>query len=165
MALTKFDEPTTTEPVVLTEQQSLYQELAELIRIWKRKANRWPDAMPTTPQEAIRWFLNLLEPKDEVFERPKHVPVKTKKGVVLVTRYPYVYRVHFAMKRFFIADPDFQRLIINAREDKIFWRGDTREFFLTVIRETLNMREIGRDQYIAQAKAQLAAAKIRIPTA
>ena len=54
---------------------------------------------------------------------------------------PYVDRLRYTLTAFLQLAKDFQGLIISAAEDGIFWRGDTKEFFLAVLGEHDMMKQ------------------------
>jgi hypothetical protein len=50
---------------------------------------------------------------------------------------------------------DLQQLVVAAREDGIFWRGDDYPAFVCVIDETEKMRNLGLIEYRRQARATM----------
>jgi len=88
------------------------------------------------------WFRNLIEPQRHS-ERVQQVPTKTGQAWV----WPYGNRVKHLLRDYLRADTKLQDVIKAAREDKIYWRGDTLDFFMTVIDETEKMRKVGVAAY------------------
>jgi hypothetical protein len=94
-----------------------------------------------------QWWLNMLE-KPNRFE----VPRKTRKDGFI---WPYADHVVFLLNKFIALDQDFQQLIVDARVDNVFWHGEDRELFITVISETLKMRESDKGEYRQRAKDKI----------
>ena len=60
---------------------------------------------------------------------------------------PYHSRILYTLSIFLRLSVSDQRIVVAAREDGIFWRGDTIKFFMLVIDETQRMRKIGVENY------------------
>jgi len=106
-------------------------------------------AMPTHAETAVAWFLNLVEPEHRT-ERPQQVSGRGKQASSW--RWPYAERVQYLMRVYLGAPIELQQLVVAAREDGIFWRGDDYVFFVRVIDETEKMRELGLDEYRRQSR-------------
>lgn len=95
------------------------------------------DSIPRTPADVARWWPTLQERPCEITERAQKMAKKDGSGVFWKT--PYIDRIKFTLEKFLRLDSEFQELIIAAAEEKIFWRGEDRKFFLGVIRENDKM--------------------------
>jgi len=109
-------------------------------------------AMPTHEPTAVGWFLNLVELEHRT-ERPKEQSSRKKEGGAWV--WPYAERVKYLLRKYLMAPLELQQLVVAAREDKIFWRGDDYPFFVCVIDETEKMRGLGLVEYRRQSRAAM----------
>lgn len=126
-----------------------------------RRGHPWPSGMPQGPKDAARWWIGIQEPPKDT-EEPREI---RKGGETVGFRFPYIERLMNNLRRFIELDHDKQRLILAAREDRIYWRGDDCETrlealdgmtpFELVISETERAREIGIDQFKGQAAKQI----------
>lgn len=140
--------PEKTETVIVRPTfQQLEQDLANIIMAARKR----PEKMPESAFEAVSWFIRLVEGQ-WWGESLREKPVNTG-GMVWI--WPYADRVKYLLNIFLKADKKLQELVISAREDKIFWRGDDFEFFVGVIDETEKMREAGIVKYKKQAIASM----------
>lgn len=106
-----------------------------------------PASCPRDVAGAIDWWQRLLEPRARD-EQPLLVPVfgQGKQG----NRWddPYLTRLFFCLRVFIGMPRKYQDAIVRIREqENIFWRGDNWPFFLSDVKETLKMREVGVDVY------------------
>jgi len=53
-------------------------------------------------------------------------------------------------QKFKTLDKDFQELITAAAEDKIHWRGESKEVFIGIIDNTEELRRIGPREWLAK---------------
>lgn len=106
-----------------------------------------------TDAAAHRW-LDLIE-KPNASEAPQKLS-NEKTGRVFF-RWPYAERAVYCLLKYLALPAEFQKIIIAAREDGIYWRGDDFEFFRKVIDETITMRDMGREPYMAQARQKVGA--------
>ncbi len=97
----------------------------------------------------IDWFLGLVEPHQKE-EAPRTSAVGGKRIWV----WPYMARMEMLLRKYLSCDETFKQIIIGARADGIFWRGDDQEFFINVINETERMRKIGAAVYIEECLAK-----------
>ena len=119
--------------------QQLEQELANIVMAARKK----PERMPESAFKAVSWFIRMVEPPGWGESlREKHVSDGRMAWV-----WPYADRVKRLLDVFLKSEKRLQDLIISAREDKVFWRGDDFDFFIKVIAETENMREVGIGEY------------------
>lgn len=120
---------------------------AACIRILQHHRNsggRWPQVFPSLAiGEAADWWLELLEPASDIWDRPKQVSGPSGDRWV----YPYVERVTHCLRRFLRAPDQYQREIIAAAEEGIGWRGDSQPLFRMVIAEHERMHELGLEDY------------------
>lgn len=108
-----------------------------------------PYFMPTQPIEAARWWIEQQEP-GKSDEAPRQVSIP---GSDDARRWicPYHNRLVYTLWKFLHQPFADQKLILAAREDKIFWRGDEMKFFMLLIEEVSRMRKIGIDAYRNEA--------------
>lgn len=109
-------------------------------------------ALPTNGDQAVEWFLNLIEPEHRT-ERPKEQSSRKKDGGTWL--WPYAERVKYLLRIYLAAPRELQQVVVAARDDNIFWRGDDYPFFISVIDETEKMRELGFVEYRRQARAAM----------
>lgn len=107
-----------------------------------------PVFMPPVPIDAARWWIDQQElPKPE--DRPRQVSVVGDEGVRWIC--PYHQRLCYTLAKFLTIPTADQRIILAAREENIFWRGDEMYFFMMVIDETQKMRKMGVAAYREEA--------------
>lgn len=109
-----------------------------------------PDFMPPAPIDAARWWMEQQEPPKEE-DRPRQVSVF---GANNERRWicPYHQRLSYTLGKFLNRmTPKEQKIILAAREDKIYWRGDEIDFLMLVIAETTRMRTMGIESYRIEA--------------
>ena len=119
-------------------------------------SSRVPRADPRIPRNSVDladWWIHRQPLPDAVFDRPHSQSRRSGEGSYWVT--PYHDRLCASLKTFLCLDRDFQSLIISCAEDKIFWRGDSREFFIGVINEHEKMRRVGVETYRREAKENM----------
>lgn len=104
--------------------------------------DRWPIQIPRDAMRGAEWFVRLIG-RPERTEAPQ--VVDTKKG--RSWSWPYQQRVLFLLTLFLEASDDMRALIVSAREDEIYWRGDDKDSFVRIIHATLEMRDMGVDEY------------------
>ena len=109
-------------------------------------------AMPQQGDHAVEWFLNLVEPQHRT-ERPKEQSSRKKDGGTWL--WPYAERAKYLLRKYLEAPIKLQQVVVAAREDKIFWRGEDYPFFVCVIDDTEKMRELGIVEYRRQARAEM----------
>lgn len=126
--------------------QDLKNDVIAILNQRKDGGRHLPDVMSNQPIKAADWLLSLFE-KHSKTESP--FPRTGKSGKFWC--WPYAERVIRLTKQFLGVDKELQSLIVSAREDKIAWRGESRNEFLSVIREIDVMRKIGVDEYRKQA--------------
>ena len=116
--------------------------------------------IPRNANELVHWWMDRQSRPSERFDRP--VQESKRDGSGLFWRTPYTDRIRHTLIKFLSLDSGFQGLIIAAAEDKIFWRGDSREFFLSVIHEHEKMRKVGVEAYRSEALRKLRAVTGRL---
>ncbi len=98
----------------------------------------------------VDWFLSLVEqPRPE--EAPKVVMRKDSSR----WEWPYEDRIFYLFRKYLKCDEKFKRYIIAAREDNIFWRGDSPKFFYIFVLEVERMRKIGVEEYRQESLTKL----------
>lgn len=141
----KFDAPGHTEKA----QTAPPRTEEELISFLNNSGQKRPANLPSRNIDAAHWWMGIIEQPRE-HERPREVALPGGQGMRWVC--PYTDRAVYTLRRFMaLEDPD-QKYIIGARGDDIYWRGDDMKFFRGLYEETMNMRDIGREKYIAKAK-------------
>ena len=104
-----------------------------------------PEFMPPAPIDAARWWMDQQEPAGPD-DKPRQVSIvgddDNRRWIC-----PYHLRVCETLKRFLSLPLKDQRIILAAREDGIYWRGDEMYFFMLVIAETEKMRKVGVSAY------------------
>lgn len=145
--MAKFDGKVESVEAAKTEKPTFDKLMREInVIIGSIKAVDRPAIMPTDPVVASSWFLKQIEPQrynEKAFLR------QTKDGEYYI--WPYAERVKHLLRLFMSATPELQKLIVDMRNDNIYWRGDTLDEFQMVIDEYRVMREIGIAEYRKQA--------------
>lgn len=94
--------------------------------------------IPKNPRDLAVWWMRNQSPPHERFDRPTQQVKRDGSGMFWKT--PYADRLACTLKAFLSLDKGFQGLIVAGAEDGIFWRGDSREFFMSLIAERDKMR-------------------------
>ena len=128
------------------DTESLIRDLIEILTATDKA--KWPVAMPDEPQAAAEWFLWLIADQRPGEQQRQHMNRDGK----YYWRWPYADRARGMLHTFLRGDADLQRLVIAAREDEIFWRGEDYRTLLSIINETEAMREEGVTDYVARAR-------------
>ena len=105
-----------------------------------------PDCVPQATAEAAHWWVYRMQHRAEPHEAPQQVAVIGAKGS-LRWMWPYRDRIIATFCKFLYEKEKFRKIIIAAREDGYFWRGDDADFFMRYIEESMKFQEIGRDEY------------------
>jgi hypothetical protein len=117
-----------------------------------RDVHRADQRIPRNPQELAQWWIRMQPPPIEPFDRPQQ---QTKwDGTGTFWKTPYIDRIRNTLIKFLSLGHEFQGLIIAAAEDGIFWRGDSKAFFIAVISETEKMHAMGIEAYRGKAEKQ-----------
>ena len=106
-----------------------------------------PSEMPLVPIEAAGWWMTMQE-KPGSFDSPRRVPLMGGDGYRWEC--PYHRRLEYTLRKFMDMPPKDRRVIVAAREDGVYWRGDDMRFFVSLIGETTRMREMGIEHYRAE---------------
>lgn len=122
----------------------------EVLRQHASEGGAWPQEMPEGYDAAAVWWLGIIAPTDMRWDKP--YVRQSKHGTV--TRYPYIERAVYTLRRFLQCSSDFQRLIVRASEDGIYWRGDDESMFRRILSEHARMEKIGLDAYRAETRAK-----------
>jgi len=130
--------------------QQLEQDLANIIMAARKK----PVKMPQGAFDAVSWFIRLVE--GQGWGESLRQKSMGAEGVVWI--WPYADRMKSLLGIFLKIDGKLQDLILSARQDKIFWRGDGFDFFVKVIDETEKMRAVGITEYKKQSIAGMKSA-------
>ncbi len=132
----------------------LEQGLADIIMRCKRK----PTVMPDSAFEAANWFMRLIEPQRHY---EKQVDRKTKDGKTYYI-WGYADRVKSTLLIFLDIEKKLQELIVAAKQDGIYWRGDDFDFFIKVIDEHEKMKTMGSEKYRKAAIAEMKSSMMRM---
>lgn len=103
-----------------------------------------PHEMPQVPIEVAGWWMTMQEAPGP-FDNPHRVPLMGGDGYRWEC--PYHRRLEYTLRKFMDMKPDERRMIVAAREDRVYWRGDDIWFFMHVIGETTRMRGMGVATY------------------
>lgn len=129
--------------------------LAAVGRLWLGSdyTHRAYSEIPRNPDDLATWWVRHQAPPHAIDRPTQHTK---RDGSGTFWKSPYVERMKYTLTKFLVQDKDFQRLIIAAAEDGIFWRGDAREFFVSVIVESGKTKQVGyRAEAIAKMRAFL----------
>lgn len=116
--------------------------------------NAWPDMMPGDPTMAVDWFIDLVAPEHKT-ERPAQVVSRKDNSQAYRWQWPYEDRLRYLLRAFICAKPKLQRMVVVAREDGVYWRGDGYDEFMRVIDETERMRSMDPQAYRREAIQKL----------
>ena len=117
-------------------------------RRWLAERLPWPSEVPRGGR-LVEWWAAMQEPFDPRYEAARQVPVMGGDGYR--TEYPYHDRLTGTLWAYLRSAPDMRRLVVSARQDGHWWRGEERDVFLRVVNETERMREMGLDAYRVDA--------------
>jgi len=124
---------------------------ADMVQVLRTSSSDHPThGIPKDENAAIDWFMRLVEPEHRT-ERPQEIRNKSGQS----WRWTYADRVLYLLRKYLVAPLELQQLVVAAREDGIFWRGDDYPFFVCVIDETEKMRDLGLVEYRRQARAAM----------
>jgi len=118
-----------------------------------RKISKSDELVPRFPRDLAAWWIRMQSPPDDFYDRPRQESKKNGDGTFWKT--PYTDRVAFNMIKFFDQEKSFQSLIISAAEEKIFWKNDSRSFFMSLISENDKMKKMGVKKYRAEAMKKM----------
>jgi len=101
-------------------------------------AKHWHTDVPRTASELAAWWPTMQDPPSD-----KEAP-SNHDGV---WKCPYHERLLVTLAIFLTRPAEEQSIIIEARKDGVYWRGDDIAFFARVWDETLRMRQMGVEEY------------------
>ena len=114
-----------------------------------------PDILESLPcmksVPAVEYYSRLFE-KEKHHESKRH----GKDGAVL---WPYAVRIIYLARKFRTFSDQHKKLVIDARVEKIFWRGDEPNNFDTIITETILYRDLTDDEKKNYQRKIMAVAK------
>lgn len=122
----------------------LVNELVRIIKLSKKSVK-----LAAQPFEAAKQFLDIIG-KQKTNEKIKLLTSVKKNKEFYV--WPYAENAKYLLTKFLNASFELQTIVIAAREDNIYWRGDDLEYFYIMINETEKMRSMGIVEYKKQAK-------------
>jgi len=109
--------------------------LTEVASNWlnSRLVHKADPGIPRNPRDLASWWMKHQQQPDHYADRPTQHTKRDQTGTYWKT--PYIDRVKYTLTKFLHEEKDFQRIIIAAAEEGIFWRGDSRSFFMGLIAE------------------------------
>lgn len=158
--MSKLERPDREQPTDMAKPsiQDARQVVYDMLNSYMTATGCLPAPMPCDPGEALGWALDYLFEPPAASERPRRA--NKVEGVVWI--FPYQERIEYLVRKFLsLEDERDRRLIVRAREDGIYWRGDDLEWFaqyaanavviqggdnLEVGEAFLKMRELARKQ-------------------
>lgn len=130
--------------------RDVHAEVADILNEHRRRHRRWPRMMPQAMPDAVQWFIDLLEPADPKWERAREMPRRYAEGSYW--EFPYIDRVTYCLHVYLSRTAEYQDLIMAAREDGVYWRGDPyMDHFIRNVHETMRMSAEIREKYIPGA--------------
>ena len=123
-------------------------------RRWLEARYPWPQGVPRG-RALVDFWADMQEPFDPRLEQARQVPVLGVDGYR--TEYPYHERLTQTLWAYLRAPEDMRRLVIAAREDGHWWRGEPREALLDIMARTEHMREVGLEAYRGETVKRLKA--------
>lgn len=143
----RFSPPEMAHQNVSARAEDITSTLVGILRSWKAKRLRWPEMMPLDYVQAAQWWVRMQEPADEIFERPREMPVMGKGETSTRMDYPYIRRLCATLRAFLMTDAKQQGFIVAAKEEGIWWRGEDKEHYAVVIREVDSQRVLGVEEH------------------
>lgn len=121
------------------------------LHIWRAETRlRLPPPCPTSFEDAAVWWRTQMqepEKRGETFLRSGSDDSNENWDC------GYAVRLRSTLLRFIAMSEGERSMIVAAREDKVFWRGEEAKDFAFVIDETMEMRRIGVEAYRIKAMA------------
>lgn len=137
-------------PLIPPTPNDLENQLAETIRISRQSLK-----LASNPFDAARQIVNLFE-KELPEEKLKLVTTKSKTGTdKKLYVWLYAERIKYLLIKFLGAGHKLQSLIVAAREDDIYWRGDEFDVFVSLITQYEKMRSMPKGKYRKQSFRQM----------
>lgn len=127
---------------------TLVQEIQARLSAWREHERPWPAKMPHPLSAAADWWITLMG-RPCPFEAPNKVSL-----VGGGHRWDWAYRdrVINCLKVFLAMPPEHQGTVLAGIEDRVPWRGEPIDTYLRIVHEHLHMAEVGREEYIRQAR-------------
>jgi len=122
----------------------LVDQLARIIKSSKKSVK-----LPAQPIEAAERFITIIgnqKPNEKI-----RLITNVKKNREFYI-WPYAENAKYLLTKFLNASFELQTIVIAAREDGIYWRGDELDIFYKIIEETEKMKSMGLVEYKKQAK-------------
>lgn len=156
------------QPRLAEQPPDPWMAVSAVLQSWRAKRGRWPQAMPENVGDAVSWWMSMQEPMDDRFELPRRVGTG-KGGTRWAT--PYQARLCYTLAIFLRLPEDRQRIVVAAREDGYWWRGEYEDvqhghdkvwLFLLVLEQYELQTQLGKDAYreYALKSARKAAARL-----
>ena len=168
-----YDEPNPDEtlaPTFTEQPPDVYAECRKVLAGWQKKRKPWPRMMNRNFEAAARWWADeMQEPWNQATEMPRLANVQGNSDKQRWIS-PYQDRVVLCLRTFLSLPDAKQRIIVAAREDGFWWRGEHEDSwwvnpetkqqekvwcFLIVLREYERQRELGVEAYRNEALARM----------
>ena len=114
--------------------------------------------LPQIPRDVALWWIDMQEPPSMPADAPRRVSMPGDEGQRWIC--PYHERIRHTLRKFLSLHEHDQKIIMAAREDKVFWRGDDMPFFMRVIDETVKMRKMGVEAYRIEALKKMKSCRL-----
>lgn len=132
--------------------EQIEEVLAKIVLDHVRFRGRLPSFIPDNEYAVASWWQDMQE-KPTSLDKPHKVSVPGKDEYRWES--PYVRRLSYTLSKFLSLNENDQRLIIAAKEEDVYWRGDDIDFFMNLVSETQRMRKIGIQKYREECIAKM----------
>lgn len=140
------------------KEPDVYQTVEDFLADYQRRGGSWGYEMPEAPIKAASWWINEMQEPCGRYEKAYQQESKHKKNKkVWIT--PHIDRVMTTLKKFLGLSREDQIIIVGCVAEGVPWRGDDMEIYYhskhSIYNETLNMREIGVEEYKQELKPEV----------
>lgn len=132
--------------------EQIEEVLVKIILEHIRYRGRLPSFLPENEYAVANWWQDMQE-KPTALDKPHKVSVPGKDEYRWES--PYIRRLSQTLTKFLSLNENDQRLIIAAKEEGVYWRGDEINFFMKVVSETQRMRKMGVQKYREESIGKL----------
>lgn len=131
------------KPNVENVRQAVHDTLQRYLEV--RQQTILPDPMPPNIGSAVEWWVKTMQAPQGRHEAPHHAPVVGGRG----SRWEYAYqtRVVDNLRRFLRLPRKDRDMIVAAREDGVYWRGESIQQLIAITGEHAKMRQVGGKEY------------------
>lgn len=120
--------------------------------LWQQIRDQLAQAGYST--ETARWLIGEVIGPMGPDEGPRLATKVGNDGMHVV--FPYRERLRFQVREYLAMSEKDRNLLHAGVEDGVKWRGEPMRQYVDIVAETLKMRDIGRDRYIAATKERIA---------